>query len=128
MRKSRFTEAQIVGILRELDAGTTATELGRKHGIHANTIRLWKDRYGGLDSSDLVRLKQLEDENRRKDRIIARLSLEVDAMKELVKKTAGALAAARSGEGVKRPRGLDRSRLRVGRLQPQQSLLPPQPG
>jgi len=86
MRKSRFTEAQIVAILKELDAGRPATELARRHGVHANTIRLWKDRYGGLETSDLVRLKQLEDENRRKDRIIARLSLEVDAMKELVEK------------------------------------------
>lgn len=75
-----------MGILRELDAGGTATEPGSKHGIHANTIRLWKDRYGGLDTSDLVRLKQLEDENRRKERIIARPSLEVDAMKELIEK------------------------------------------
>src|SRR5579863_3611156 len=109
MRKSRFVEAQIVGILRELDAGTTASELGRKHGIHANTIRLWKDRYGDLDTSDLVRLMQLEDENRRKDRIIARLALEVDAMTELVEKTVGALAGARSGEGARRSRHIDSS-------------------
>lgn len=86
MKKSRFTEAQIVAILKELDAGTPATELGRRHGIHANTIRLWKDKYAGLEASDLVRLKQLEEDSRRKDRIIARLSLEVDAMKELVEK------------------------------------------
>ena len=86
MRKSRFTESQIVSILKELDAGTPASELGRKHGIHANTIRLWRDRYTGLEASDLVRLKQLEDESRRKDRIMAKLTLEVDAMKELVEK------------------------------------------
>jgi putative transposase len=86
VKKSRFTEAQIVAILKELDAGTPATELGRRHGIHANTIRLWKDKYAGLQTSDLVRLKQLEEESRRKDRIIARLSLEVDAMKDLVEK------------------------------------------
>lgn len=86
MRKSRFTDAQIVGILKELDAGTAATELARRHGIHANTIRHWKDRYGGLETNDFVRLKHLEEESRRKDRIIARLSLEVDAMKELVEK------------------------------------------
>jgi putative transposase len=89
MRKSRFTEAQIVGILRELDARTTAAELVRKHGVHGNTIRLWKDRYGGLDTSDLVRLKQLEDENRRKDRIIARQTLEIDAMRNLISKNGG---------------------------------------
>jgi putative transposase len=86
VKKSRFTESQIVAILKELDAGTSATELGRKHGIHANTIRLWRDRYAGLESSDLVRLKQLEEESLRKDRVIARLTLEVDAMKDLVEK------------------------------------------
>jgi putative transposase len=86
VKKSRFTEAQIVAILKELDAGVPATELGRRHGIHANTIRLWKDKYAGLETSDLVRLKQLEEESRRKDRIIARQALELDAMKELVEK------------------------------------------
>ena len=86
MRKSRFTESQMISILKELDAGTPASDLARKHGIHANTIRLWRDRYAGLEASDLVRLKQLEDESRRKDRIIAKLTLEVDAMKELVEK------------------------------------------
>ncbi len=86
MKKGRFSEAQIVAILKELDAGTTATELGRRHGIHANTIRLWRDKYSGLETSDLARLKQLEDESRRKDRIIARLTLENDAVRELISK------------------------------------------
>jgi len=86
VKKTRFTEAQIVAILKELDAGVPATELARKHGIHANTIRLWRDKYGGMETSDLARLKQLEDDNRRKDRIIARMALEIDAMKELVEK------------------------------------------
>ncbi|HEV2261911.1 MAG TPA: transposase [Candidatus Rubrimentiphilum sp.] len=54
MRKSRFTDAQIVGILKELDAGTPATELARRHAVHANTIRLWRDRYGGLETNDFA--------------------------------------------------------------------------
>jgi putative transposase len=86
VKKTRFTEAQIVGILKELDGGTPATELARKHGIHANTIRLWRDRYAGLQTSDLVRLKQLEAESARKDRVIARLTMEVDAVRELIAK------------------------------------------
>jgi putative transposase len=56
VRRSRFTESQIVSILKELDAGTPATELARKHGVHANTIRLWRDRYAGIEATGLVRL------------------------------------------------------------------------
>ena len=86
MKKSRFTEAQIVAILKELDAGTTATELGRRHGIHANTIRMWRDKYAGLETSDLVRMKQLETDNARMQRIIARQALELDAVRDLIAK------------------------------------------
>lgn len=86
MRKSRFTQTQIVSILKELDAGSSATELGRRHGVHANTISAWRAKYAGLEASDLMRLKQLEDESNRKDRVIARLTLEVEAMRELIQK------------------------------------------
>jgi putative transposase len=86
LKKSRFTESQIVGILKEVDAGTPVAELARKHGVHGNTIRLWRDKYGGLETSDLVRLKQLEAENSQMQRIIARQALEIDAMKNLVSK------------------------------------------
>ncbi|MBV9270257.1 MAG: transposase, partial [Candidatus Eremiobacteraeota bacterium] len=104
MKKSRFTEAQIVGILKQLDSGSTATELGRRHGLHANTIRLWRDKYGGMETSDLARLKHVETENAQMRRIIARQALELDAVKEPIEKTDGALAAERSGEGVARSR------------------------
>ena len=86
MKKSRFTDALIVAIRKEADAGTPMAELARRHGLHANTIRLWRDKYGGMQTSDLARLKQLEDESRRKDRIIARLTLENDAVRELISK------------------------------------------
>jgi putative transposase len=86
MRKSRFTEAQIVGIVREYDAGTPVAELARKHGIHANTIRLWKSKYNGMEVADVVRLKELEAENAQMHRIIAKLTLKVDAMDNLIRK------------------------------------------
>ena len=86
MKKSRFTEAQIVGILKELDGGTPATELARRPGIHADTIRLWRDNYAGMESSDLVRMTQLEAENALMQRIIARQTLDPDAVKELISK------------------------------------------
>lgn len=86
MRKSRFTEAQIVAIVREYDAGTPVAELARKHGIHANTIRLWKSKYQGMEVADVIRLKELETDNVRMQRIIAKLTLKVDAMEELIRK------------------------------------------
>lgn len=86
MRKSRFTEAQIVAIVREYDAGTPVAELPRKHGIHANTIRLWKSKYNGMEVADVVRLKELEGDNVRMQRIIAKLTLKVDAMEDLIRK------------------------------------------
>ena len=86
MKKSRFSEAQIVGILKQLDAGSTATELGRRHGVHANTIRLWRDKYAGMETSDLTRLKQVEAENAQMRRIIARQALEIDAVRDLIEK------------------------------------------
>ena len=86
MRKSRFTETQIVSILREHDAGATFVELGRKHGVHPNTVAAWKAKYGGMDSSELARSRAIEDENARMRRIIANLTLENDAMKNLIQK------------------------------------------
>ena len=86
MRKSRFTDAQIVSIVREYDAGAAPAELARRHGVHANTIRLWRTKYAGMEVSDVARLKQLEAENAQMHRIIARLSLKVDAMEDLIRK------------------------------------------
>jgi putative transposase len=84
MRKSRFSEAQIVAILRQFDAGAPAEELARRHGIHSNTIRLWRSKYAGMNASDLARLKQLEAENAQMQRIIARQTVKIDAMEELM--------------------------------------------
>jgi putative transposase len=86
MRKSKFSEGQIVAALKELDAGTPATTLARRLGVHPNTLRDWRDKYGGLETNDLVRLKQLEAENAQMRRIIARKELELDAVRELIEK------------------------------------------
>jgi putative transposase len=86
MRKSRFSESQIVAILKEHDAGVPTADLARKHGIHANTLRLWKAKYGGIGAAELARLRQLEDQNTRMRRIIANQSLEIDAMKNVISK------------------------------------------
>ena len=86
MRKSRFTEAQIVSILKEHDAGASFIELGRRHGVHPNTISAWKAKYGGMESSEVARSRAIDDENSRLRRIVANLTLENDAMRQLIEK------------------------------------------
>jgi putative transposase len=91
MRKSKFTESQIVQILAEHDAGASMEDLARRNGVHANTIRLWRSKYAGMTAADLARLKELEVENARMQRIIARQTLKIDAIEELIRKNSWSL-------------------------------------
>ena len=86
MRKSRFSESQIVAILKEADAGMKVQELCRKHGISDATYYKWKSKYGGMEASDLKRVRELEAENAKLKRMYADLALENTAMKDLIKK------------------------------------------
>ena len=86
MRKSRFSETQIVAILSEYNAGVPVAELARRHAVHANTIRHWQTKYGGLSVSELARSKQLEEENSRLKRIVANQAIDIDALKYALSK------------------------------------------
>lgn len=86
MRKSRFTEQQIIAILAEQERGRPTAEVCRTHGISQNTFYRWKAKYGGMDVSDARKLKQLEDENARLKRLLAEQMLDNTMLKDLLGK------------------------------------------
>jgi len=86
MKRSRFTEEQIIGILREQEAGVATAEVCRRHGVSSATFYKWKAKFGGMDVSEARRLKALEDENAKLKRMLAEAMLDNVALKDLLGK------------------------------------------
>ena len=86
MRKTRFTEAQIIAILKQAEGGARVQDLAREHGLSTRTIYNWRSKYGGLEVSEAKRLRELEEENRRVKQMVADLSLDKEALKSALSK------------------------------------------
>jgi putative transposase len=86
MKRARFTEEQIIGVLNEHEAGAKTADLARKHGVSEATLYNWKSKYGGMDVSEAKRLKALEDENARLKKLLAEAMLDSAALRELLSK------------------------------------------
>lgn len=86
MRGKRYTEEQIIGVLKEAEAGLPVPDLLRKHGISQQTYYRWKAKFGGMEVSDAKRLKSLEEENRRLKRLVADQALDIQMLKDVASK------------------------------------------
>jgi putative transposase len=86
MKKSRYTEEQIIGVLKEVDAGAKVQDVVRKLGITEQTYYRWKAKYGGMEVSDAKKLRALEDENRRLKHMVADQALDIQALKAVIAK------------------------------------------
>jgi putative transposase len=85
MKRKRYTEEQIISILKEHEAGAPVPDLSRRYGVAENTIYRWKSKFGGMEVSEAKRLRELEDENRRLKHLLAEAELDKAALKEIVK-------------------------------------------
>lgn len=83
---TRYTEEQIIRILKEIETGTSVSEVCRKYGVSEQTVYRWRNKYGGLETSEVQRLRELESENSRLKQIVAQQALDIDALKEVVAK------------------------------------------
>ena len=86
MKKSTFSPAQITGILKEFDSGTSAEEIQRAHGVSRASLYKWRQRYGGMEATELKRIKELEEENARLKRMYTNLAMELDVAKYIIEK------------------------------------------
>lgn len=80
-RKSKFSDAQIIGAIKEVEAGTSAKEVSRKMGVSYETLNRWRAKFGGMDVSDVQEKRRLEDENTKLRRLVAQFALEIDSLK-----------------------------------------------
>ena len=83
MAKKRYTEEQIIAVLKEAESGASTAELSRKHGVSDATIYKWKSKYSGMEVSDVRKMRQLEDENRRLKQMVANQALDIEALKAI---------------------------------------------
>ena len=91
MKKTKYTEAQIIGAVKQLETGRAAKEVARELGVTDQTLYNWKSKYGGMEVSDAQRLRELEDENRRLKTMVADLSLDKEALKAVIRKNGWSL-------------------------------------
>lgn len=91
MKKTRYTEEQIIGVLKQMEAGRAVPDLAREAGVSDQTLYNWKAKYGGLEVNEARRLRDLEDENRRLKHMVADLSLDKEALKAVIRKNGWSL-------------------------------------